>query len=158
MGFKWHLTAELGETCLIPPWWGQRGQVMFARCGTLNSLEFFFSMRNTMCGGSAWLKTEMSDCHAQCVPLESPVTITTATATATATTTTATTTSTTTTTTADDHFNWTTIVKQWGKSTNPKSGCILICYECSHHQIWMGACKKASPTCACRSHSNLMRQ
>ena len=61
-----------GETCLIPPWWGQRGQVMFARCGTLNSLEFFFSVRNTMCGGSAWLKTEMSDCHAQCVTLESP--------------------------------------------------------------------------------------
>ena len=61
-----------GETCLIPPWWGQRGQVMFARCGTLNSLEFFFSVRNTMCGGSAWLKTEMSDCHAQCMTLESP--------------------------------------------------------------------------------------
>src|SRR4029434_5023067 len=30
-----------GETCLIPPWSGQRGQVMFARCGTLNSLDFF---------------------------------------------------------------------------------------------------------------------
>ena len=31
-----------GETCLIAPWWGQRGQVMFVRCGTLNSLEVFF--------------------------------------------------------------------------------------------------------------------
>ena len=45
-----------GETCLIPQWWGQCGQVMFARCSTLNSLEFFFSVRNTMCGGSAWTK------------------------------------------------------------------------------------------------------
>src|SRR4029434_2347327 len=68
---KWHLTEKLGETCLIPPWGGQRGQVMFARCVTLNSLEFFFSVRNTMCGGSAGLKTEMSDCHAHGVTLES---------------------------------------------------------------------------------------
>jgi len=25
-----------------------------------------------MCGRSVWLKTEMRDCHAQCVTLESP--------------------------------------------------------------------------------------
>ena len=62
--FDWLITGTsrqnsrgFGETCLIPPLWGQRSQVMLARCGTLNSLEVFFSVRNTMCGGSAWLKT-----------------------------------------------------------------------------------------------------
>src|SRR4029434_1584846 len=31
-----------GETCLIAPWREQHGHVMFACCGTLNSLELFF--------------------------------------------------------------------------------------------------------------------
>ena len=34
---------------------------------------YFFSVRNTMCGGSAWQKTVKSDCHAQCVTLVSRV-------------------------------------------------------------------------------------